>query len=152
MSAGDHARFDAAALDAWRPRLIRFCVVMGLLTVFTLSWVTWDLTRVNLIPRWVLGLLAAVFASTLVGAFLIGRRRQLTIRADRSAAALVRTPTWLGPVLAVVPGVVIVGTQVIGRASSIASDALGVLAAYLLTWFVGLTLGLVVVRSPEDAG
>lgn len=153
MADGDRTSYDAAALDASRPRLIRFCIFMGLLTLFTLAWVAWDLTHENASPAYVLALLVAVFAVTLLGAFMIGRHRQLIIRADRNTpTAQGRAPSWLGLVLALLPGVVIVGAQALARTNSLANDLLGIVAAYLLTWLVGLSLGLVWNASPDNAG
>jgi hypothetical protein len=144
IDGGQPRRVNAESLDAQRPRLIRFSVFSGVLALLTLSWVTWDLTHDNPAPAGVLISLVVLFGTTLIGAFLIARKRQRTIRSGQDERVSGESPSWLGPALAIIPGVVIVGSQVIGRSSAMANDLLGLIAAYGLTWFVGLTLGLVV--------
>jgi len=137
-------RINAEALEKRRPTLIRFCLSVGVLVVVTLSWVTWDLAHSSSSPAIALLVLALVFGATLLGAFLVGRRRQRTIRASHASDVVTKGPAWVGPVLGIIPGFVLVGSQLLGRSSSLASDMLGLLAAYGLTWMVGLSLGLIV--------
>jgi hypothetical protein len=53
-------------------------------------------------------------------------------------------PGWLGYLLAIVPGLALVASQAVGRTSAQAGSMVGLIAAYALTWGVGLALGLVV--------
>jgi hypothetical protein len=144
MGEATGKRFDAASLDKDRPKLVRGLTWLGPFAVLLGIIFGWDIAHATSQPVLVTTGLVLVFGTTVLGAFLIGRRRQRTIRDGRDGRVMSPKPGWLGYLLAIVPGLALVASQAVGRTSAQAGSMVGLIAAYALTWGVGLALGLVV--------
>jgi hypothetical protein len=142
---GDAAgRMSDEAFDRQRPRFVRLTIGLAALAVATLFWVTRDLSQKYATPLWALIALAAAFGATFLGAFLIGRKRMRRIRSGQVEPYTGPSPSWLGPMLAIIPGFAIVGSQVIRGASPLGGTLLGLVVAYFLTMFVGAAVGVLI--------
>jgi hypothetical protein len=149
VSGGRIKRLSDEEFDRQRPRFVRLVIFLAALALFTLFWVTWDLTHKISTPLWALIALAAMFGVTLLGAFQIGRRRMRIIRSGQDHRGMAQSPSWLGPVLAIIPGFAIVGSQAIRAVSPLGNTLLGLVVAYFLTLFVGFAVGFL---GPRNGG
>jgi hypothetical protein len=143
MGEAFEERRDSAALDRRRPTLVRGLRWMVPMVSIGLILFGWELAHVSATPALVVVVLVLLYGTTLLGAFLIGRRRQRTIRDGHDGGVISWSPGWAGSLLAILPGFAILASQAVGRTSEQASAMVGLLGCYALTWLLGFILGLV---------
>jgi len=136
------------ALELVRPKAVKFAAIMGGLSFLTLAFLTshyWD------DPDWRVRIIVLLVMTVVsfAGATLMGYRRAEKVR-RRPDWPKGSAPSWLGPILVVLPGFVIVGAQAIGGSSKAGSNVLGAAAAYGGAVMAGLALGIVL--APRKSG
>jgi hypothetical protein len=136
------------SLELVRPKMVMLSAIMGGLSLLILAFLTSDYWGD---PYWH-GRLIVLLVMTVVsfaGATLVGYRRAQKVR-RRADWPKGSPPSWLGPLLVVLPGFVIVGAQAIGASGKGSSNVLGAVAAYGSAVIAGLALGIVV--TPRRPG
>jgi hypothetical protein len=143
--SGGPGQCGADALHRARPKIVPLAVFTGVAAVFTFAVVSWDLLQSDG-GAWKVFALLALCCTTLIGSLLIGRRRAVVLRATSDYTSP-RSPAWLGPTLAILPGFVLIGSQFVGDTTR---TVLVTLVAYFFTFTTGLTIGLILPVGQRD--
>ena len=143
--SGGTGQSGADALERVRPKVVPLAVFTGVAAVFTFVVVSWDLWQSDG-GAWKVIVLLALCCATFSGSLLMGRRRAAVLRAT-SDYPTPRSPAWLGPTLAILPGFVIIGGQIVSDATR---TVLVTLIAYFFTFTTGATIGLMLPVHQRD--